>query len=423
MNILFLTHYYLPEGNAAASRVSALATRWVKQGHKVTIVTCVPNAPKGKIYEGYKNKYTKENIDGVEVVRIKTYIAANKGTVRRIASYVSYMVSAVWNCLFMKKPDVMIATSPHFFCGWAGVLLHWIRRFPFILEIRDIWPESIQAVGAKIPKPIIFVLEIMEKIMYKSAKHIVTVGDGYKNRLIEKDVTENKISVIMNGVDSSQFFPKEKRSIDVWKNGGIEIANGNYWLTTEDWKGKFIVSYIGTIGMACGLKVVINAAKILKEKKLDDIAFVLVGDGAIKDELEKEAKNDNLENIIFMGLRPKKEIVDWINLSDVSLVHLIKTDLFKTVMPSKIFESAACKIPILIGVDGFAKQFVETANAGIYFEPENVEKLVNAVLKFYNDRNLIKELGENAYNNIALKYNRDNQATKYLEVMNSVINK
>ncbi|MBO7611917.1 MAG: glycosyltransferase family 4 protein [Elusimicrobia bacterium] len=408
MNILFLTHYYLPEGNAAASRVSALATRWVKQGHKVTIVTCVPNAPKGKIYEGYKNKYTKENIDGVEVVRIKTYIAANKGTVKRILNYISYMVSAVWNCLFMKKPDVMIATSPHFFCGWAGVLLHWIRRFPFILEIRDIWPESIQAVGAKIPKPIIFVLEIMEKIMYKSAKHIVTVGDGYKSRLIEKNVAENKISVIMNGVDSTNFYPKEKN---------------NSLLEEFSIKNKFVISYIGTIGMACGLKVVINAAKILKEKKLDDISFMLVGDGAIKDELEQEVKNTKLDNIIFTGLRPKKEIVDWINLSDVSLVHLKKTDLFKTVMPSKIFESAACKIPILIGVDGFARQFVETANAGIYFEPENVDGLVNAIVKFYNDKKLIKELGENAFNNIALKYNRDNQAAKYLEVMNSVISK
>lgn len=408
MNILFLTHYYLPEGNAAASRVSALATRWVKQGHKVTIVTCVPNAPKGKIYEGYKNKYTKENIDGVEVVRIKTYIAANKGTVKRILNYISYMVSAVWNCLFMKKPDVMIATSPHFFCGWAGVLLHWIRRFPFILEIRDIWPESIQAVGAKIPKPIIFVLEIMEKIMYKSAKHIVTVGDGYKSRLIEKNVAKNKISVIMNGVDSTNFYPKEKN---------------NNLLEEFNIKNKFVISYIGTIGMACGLKVVINAAKILKEKKLDDISFMLVGDGAIKDELEQEVKNTKLDNIIFTGLRPKKEIVDWINLSDISLVHLKKTDLFKTVMPSKIFESAACKIPILIGVDGFARQFVETANAGIYFEPENVDGLVNAIVKFYNDKELIKELGENAFNNIALKYNRDNQAAKYLEVMNSVISK
>jgi len=401
MNILFLTHYYLPEGNAAASRVSSLAQRWVQQGHKVTIVTCVPNAPKGIIYDDYKNKYMEETISGVKVIRIKTYIAANKGTVKRIASYISYMISAVWNCLFIKKPDIMIATSPHFFCGWAGVLIHWLRRFPFILEIRDIWPESIQAVGAKIPKPIIFVLEIMEKIMYKSAKYIVTVGEGYRQRLIEKGVPSEKISIIMNGVDSSTFFPKEKN---------------NNLLEQFNIKNKFVVSYIGTIGMACGLKVVLKAAKILKDKNLNEIVFMLVGDGAVKDELAEEAKNSKLDNIIFTGLMPKKEIVDLINLSDVSLVHLIKTDLFKTVMPSKIFESAACKVPIIIGVDGFAKQFVETAKAGIYFESENADELVNAVLKFYNNKNLIKELGENAYNNIALKYNRDSQAKEYIKI-------
>ena len=228
MNILLITHYYFPEGNAAASRVSSLAQRWVKQGHKVTVVVCAPNAPKGIIYDGYKNRYMKETIAGVKIIRIKIYIAASKGVFRRTISHISYMISAVWNCMFMKKPDIMIASSPHFFVGWAGVLLHWLRRFPFILDVRDIWPESIQAVGAKIPGPIIFILEIMEKIMYNSAKHIVAVGDGYKQRLVEKGVAENKISVVMNGVDSTTFFPKEKN---------------NTLLEEFNIKDKFIASY------------------------------------------------------------------------------------------------------------------------------------------------------------------------------------
>lgn len=409
MKILFLTHYYLPEGNAPASRVSALAKRWVEQGHDVTVITSAPNVPDGIVYDGYKNKWTsKEVIDGVNVIRIWTYIAPNKGTLKRILNYVSYMFSAFIHCLFMKKPDVMIATSPQFFCGWAGVLLHWFRRFAFVLEIRDIWPESMSAVNAGLPGPLLKVIGIMEKIMYRSARHIVTVGDGYVGKLIERGVPENKISVVMNGVDQSLFYPRPV-------NG--ELLE-KYGLT-----GKFICSYVGTIGMACGLKTVLDAAEILKKQNNDHIRFVLVGDGAVKADLESEAKQRNLDNIIFTGRRPKNEIPDWIASSNINLVHLKKSDLFTTVMPSKIFESAGCGRPVLMGVDGFAKKLVMDAGMGIDIEPENPQEMVDALLSVAADPELEKRLGENGLNNIVPRYNRDSQAEKYLDILNTVLNR
>ena len=406
MKILFLTHYYLPEGNAPASRVSALAKRWVEQGHDVTVVTSAPNVPDGIVYDGYKNKWTSEEVmDGVKVIRIWTYIAPNKGTIKRILNYVSYMFSAFIHCLFMKKPDVMIATSPQFFCGWAGVLLHWFRRFAFVLEIRDIWPESMSAVNAGLPGPLLKVIGIMEKIMYRSARHIVTVGDGYVGKLIERGVPENKISVVMNGVDQSLFYPRPV-------NG--ELLE-KYGLT-----GKFICSYVGTIGMACGLKTVLDAAEILKKQNNDHIRFVLVGDGAVRTDLESEAKQRNLDNIIFTGRRPKNEIPDWIASSNINLVHLKKSDLFTTVMPSKIFESAGCGRPVLMGVDGFAKKLVMDAGMGIDIEPENPQEMVDALLSVAADPELEKRLGENGLNNIVPRYNRDSQAEKYLDILNTV---
>ncbi len=406
MKILFLTHYYLPEGNAPASRVSALAKRWVEQGHDVTVVTSAPNVPDGIVYDGYKNKWTsKEVIDGVKVIRIWTYIAPNKGTIKRIFNYVSYMFSAFIHCLFIKKPDVMIATSPQFFCGWAGVLLHWFRRFAFVLEIRDIWPESMSAVNAGLPGPLLKVIGIMEKIMYRSARHIVTVGDGYVGKLIERGVPENKISVVMNGVDQSLFYPRPVN---------VELLE-KYGLT-----GKFICSYVGTIGMACGLKTVLDAAEILKKQNNDHIRFVLVGDGAVRTDLESEAKQRNLDNIIFTGRRPKNEIPDWIASSNINLVHLKKSDLFTTVMPSKIFESAGCGRPVLMGVDGFAKKLVMDAGMGIDIEPENPQEMVDALLSVAADPELEKRLGENGLNNIVPRYNRDSQAEKYLDILNTV---
>lgn len=407
MNILFLSHYYFPEGNAAATRVSALASRWVKMGHKVTVVTCAPNVPNGKVYSGYKNKYTLEDVEGVKVIRIKTFIAANKGAFKRILNFLSYMFSAFFTCLFMKKPDIMIATSPQFFCGFCGTLLKWFRGFPFVLEIRDIWPESISAVGAKVPGIGLKFISVLEKLMYKSALHIVTVGEGYKQKLTkERGVPENKISIIMNGVDSTLYYPGPKDK-ELLKQYNLE--------------GKFICSYIGTIGMACGLKVVLEAAKILKTKGKNDIVFLLIGGGATKEDLENQAKAEHLDNILFLGLQPKNKIASWVNTSDVTMAHLIKTDLFKTVMPSKIFESAGCAKPILLGVQGFAEKFVKDNSCGLCFEPENAQDLVEKLLQLYENKDLCKTLGENGLKNIATKYNRDSQAKKYIEILNDYV--
>lgn len=406
MKILFLTHYYLPEGNAPASRVSALAKRWVEQGHNVTVITSAPNVPDGIVYDGYKNRWTSEEvIDGVKVIRIWTYIAPNKGTIKRILNYVSYMFSAFIHCLFMKKPDVMIATSPQFFCGWAGVLLHWFRRFAFVLEIRDIWPESLSAVNAGLPGPLLKIIGIMEKIMYRSARHIVTVGDGYVGKLMERGVPENKISVVMNGVDQSLFYPRPVNH-ELLAQYGVD--------------GKFICSYVGTIGMACGLQTVLEAAEILKKQNNDHVRFILVGDGAVKAELEAEAKQKNLDNVIFTGRRPKNEIPDWIASSNINLVHLKKSDLFTTVMPSKIFESAGCGRPVLMGVDGFAKKLVMDAGMGIDIEPENPESMVEGLLTVVSDPELESRLGKSGLNNIIPKYNRDSQAEKYLTLLHNI---
>lgn len=407
MKILFLTHYYPPEGNAPASRVSSLVLRWVKEGHEVTVLTCAPNVPDGVVYKGYENRWRQtESVDGVTIIRVWTYIAPNKGTARRIANYLSFMFSSAWHGLWLKKPDIIIATSPQFFCGWSGVLLHWLRRIPFILEIRDIWPESISAVEVGIPAFMLRIIEVMEKIMYRSADHIVTVGQGYVEKLVERKVPAAKISVIMNGVDKTLFYPRSPVP---------ELL--------KQWKldGKFICSYVGTIGMACGLLTVLEAAAQLKAINRNDIILVLVGDGAQREALETEAKLRSLDNVIFTGRRPKSEIPDWISSSNVNLVHLKKTDLFTTVMPSKIFESAGCARPVLLGVEGFSRNLVMEAEAGIPMEPENAADMVKGLITLADDPELCRRLGDNAFRNIAARYDRDTQAKDYLSILNKYL--
>ena len=415
MKILFFSHYYTPEGNAPATRVSALCERWVRAGHDVTVVTGVPNVPNGIVYEGYRNERKSEVINGVKVERVKTYIAANKGVVKRMLNYVTFFLSALWTGVRLEKPDVVIATSPQIFCGYAGVWYKRVRRVPLVIEIRDIWPESMFAVGAKVPRLGIWALEQIEKAMYRCCDRLVTVGEGYRLRLREKGVPEEKMSVVMNGTDLEVYSPREKNA-ELLKRYGLE--------------GKFVVSYIGTVGMACGLEVVLEAAEKVSgfwfqvsgdEGNANEISFVIVGDGAYREKLEAEAKRRRLDNVVFTGRQPKSSMPDWVSSSDASLVHLKKTELFTTVMPSKIFESAGCKRPIIMGVDGFAKKLVMDAEAGLDMQPENAESLVECVKRLVEDPALRCKLGENAYNNIAKVYNRDQQASDYLSILNRTV--
>jgi glycosyltransferase involved in cell wall biosynthesis len=403
MRILFFSHYFPPEGNAPASRTHENCKRWIRAGHHVTVITCAPNVPDGKIYEGYKNKlYQKEVIDGINVIRVWTYITANKGTIRRIINFLSYMFSAVFFCLFVKKPDVIIATSPQFFCGWAGVIASRMRRVPLVLEIRDIWPESIVVVGAMKNKKLLRILEWLEIKMYHAAERIVTVGQGYKQKLIEKGVSDELISVITNGYDSEIFYPRES-----------DIEFRRMYKTNNE----FICSYIGTIGMACGLEVVLEAAKILKVHRRNNIKFLLVGSGAVKEQLQRQAAEAKLDNVVFVDRQDKNVIPDFLSVTDACLVHLKKTELFKTVLPSKLFEAAAMAQPIILGVEGSAAQFVTDANAGICIEPENAEQLAQAVEYLSDNPYVCRSFGKSGYEYVTKYYNRDMLASKYIDMI------
>ena len=409
MRILFFSHYFPPEVNAPASRTYENARRWVGAGHSVTVITSAPNCPDGVVFEGYKNRLSqRETIEGIDVRRVWTYIAPNKGTFRRIANFVSYMVTATIYSLVIRKPDVIIATSPQFFCGWAGVLASFIKRSPFILEIRDLWPESIVAVGAMNNPNIIRFLELLEKIMYRAADHIVTVGAGYRDRLVEKGVQTEDISIVMNGVDNHLFTPRQTNNT-LKEKWGLD--------------GSFVCSYIGTLGMACGLDIVLDAARTLKTAGDSGIRFMLVGDGAAREALEHRAKEEGLDNIVFTGRQPREMMPEFLAISDVCLIHLKKTPLFTSVMPSKIFEAAAMEKPVINGVKGFAAEFVSDAGAGINIEPENSGQLIAALMQLKRSPETRREFGQNGREFVTTQYNRDALADDYLDIIAAAVDK
>lgn len=372
MHILFLTHYFPPEVNAPATRTFEHASRWVEQGHEVTVITCAPNCPTGKVFDGYRNAWrAEETVNGIRVIRVWSYLTANKGFAKRSLNFLSYMVTAVWCALWLRKVDLVVATSPQFFCGWAGVLCHWLKRWPFVLEIRDIWPESIVTVGAMKRSPLMAVLEWLELRMYAAADHIVTVGNGYRDQLLDRKVPREKISVIPNGVDVRRFQPQPpNRELRARWNGDR----------------KFVCAYIGTVGMAHGLDVVLQAAELLKQSHREDVQFWIVGDGAERAALEQAAKDRHLTSITFTGMIAKQEIDDVLASCDACLVHLRGTELFGTVIPSKVFETMAMNTPIIMGVRGQAQDIVLDGRGGVAMTPDDPQSLLDGIETIRRDR-------------------------------------
>jgi UDP-N-acetylmuramyl pentapeptide phosphotransferase/UDP-N-acetylglucosamine-1-phosphate transferase/glycosyltransferase involved in cell wall biosynthesis len=402
-DVLFFTHYFPPEGNAPANRVHALCRHWLRGGESVRVVTCAPNVPDGKVYDGHRNALWQwDRVDGIATLRVWTYLAPNKGTARRIANFLSYLASASIAGLLMRRPDVVIATSPQFFCGWAGVIVSWLRGVPFILEIRDIWPESIATVGAMRNGRLLRLLEALERRMYAAATHIVTVGEGYRDELCRKGVPSAKITVIPNGVDQEVFQPR-RADAALRARWGLD--------------GRFVCAYVGTIGMASGLDVVLRAAAQLAARQRHDIHFLIAGDGAVREELEAEAARAGLSNVTFTGRLDKALIPALLASVDVALVHLKKRDLFTTVMPSKIFEAAAMAKPIILGVEGYAAELVQRAGCGICIEPENEAELIAAVEQLIDTPAFGATLGRAGRDYFVRRFDRAALAGDYLELI------
>ncbi|ACV36511.1 glycosyltransferase family 4 protein [Accumulibacter sp.] len=403
MHILFLTDNFPPEVNAPASRTFEHCREWVKAGNQVTVITCVPNFPMGRVYDGYRNKvWQAGDMDGIRVVRVWSYITANEGFVKRILDYQSFMVAATLSALFVRHVDVVIGTSPHFFTVCAAWVVSVLKRVPFVFELRDLWPESIKAVGAMQDSAAIRWLERLEMFLYRKASLIVTVTHSFRDRLIARGISSGKISVVTNGVDMSRFrrMPKDQGLV-----AELGIA------------GKFVAGYVGTHGMAHHLETILDAAeKLCAEGLGEDIHLVLLGDGARKGALKQDARRRGLSNVTFVDSVPKDQVARYWSVLDVSIIHLRKTDLFTTVIPSKLFECMGMGLPVLHGVAGESADIVRMEDVGIAFEPENSAQLVLYLKLLRQDRQAYEHYRSNCFV-AAEKYDRKILAVKMVELL------
>ncbi len=370
MRILFISHYFPPEVNAPASRTHEHCRAWVKAGHDVTVVTGVPNHPRGVLFEGYRNRLVQEErIDGIRVLRTWMYLAANEGFGARIANYLSFAIAAVLASFKADRPDVVIATSPQFFAGIAGMAVSRLRRRPFILEIRDLWPESIVQLDQLRPGALLTALEWMESILYRSAAGIVVNTRSFMGHIEERGVPRERMELVYNGIDPDQFRPQPKDD-SLLRRHGIE--------------NKYVVAYIGTVGLAHGVDSLVAAAERLRSSS--DIHFLIIGDGAARAALAETISERGLRNVTILGLRPRTEIPSWIASVDVLTVLLRDRSIFRSVIPSKIFEFLAQERPVVVATPpGEFRELIEKADVARAIEAEEPDALVDAILDCRDD--------------------------------------
>ena len=395
MHVLVVTDNFAPERNAPAVRTFAHAKRWVAAGTEVTVVTSAPNFPAGVVQPPYRNRlFQRERMEGVEVARVWTYLAPNSGVVRRSLDFLSFAVSGFFAGLW-QPADVIMATSPQLLAGVSGALLAWVRRKPWLLEVRDLWPDSLVALDMMRERhPLVRLLRMVENKLYRSAARIVTTNAGLRERLVARGVPGEKIGVVPNGVDAALFSPRPAPA----------ALMAQYGLN-----GRFVVGYIGTQGLAHDLQSVVKAAQ-----KLRDVAFLFVGDGAQHQPLVGLVARLKLDNFHFVRTVPAEEVPDHIACCDVLLVPMKRTGILSDTMPSKIFEIAAMERPVVIAAEGIAADLIAAHHAGLAVEPENVAALTAAIQRLRDEPGLADAMRSGA-RALAADHSRDRFAAAMLD--------
>ncbi len=398
MRILVLTDRFTPEISAPSFRLMEHAKVWRQAGEEVTVVTCAPNSPRGVVFPGYRNRaYQTEVLEGVPVIRLWTYMTANQGTVKRTLDYASYLASVAVQGGRLPEADVILASSPPFFVALAGWVLARRQRCPWVFELRDLWPASIKAVGVSKSRALDLV-ERVELALYGDAARVLCLTRSFREDLLSRGVAPDKIDVVTNGVDA-EFFDRASVTFDARARLGIG-------------REAFLGGYIGTTGLAHGLTTLLDAAERLRDRP--DVHLLILGEGAERAKLEADARARGLGHVHFRDNVPHGEIPSYLAALDVSIVHLRPDPLFRTVIPSKIFESMAMGVPILMAVEGESADIVAECGAGLCIPSGDAGAMARALTGLAADREGRQAMGRRGAEAVRARYSRRRLAEEAL---------
>ena len=408
MRVLYLSQYFPPEVGATQTRAYEMAQGLLRAGHRVTMITEVPNHPEGIIRPEYRGRFwVRETLDGIDVIRVWVKTSPVKTARTRLVFYTTFMLNAILAGLILARGryDIIYATSPPLFVGGAALVLSYLRRIPMVFEVRDLWPESAAAMGELNNPHFIRWATWLEEWCYRHASHIIVVTRGFRKRLIERGFPASRINVIPNGANTELFRPRPEAGRRVRQELGLD--------------DKFVVVYAGLHGIAQGLETAFYAARLLSDDPR--IRFLFIGDGPRKAALVEMKAELGLSNVVMLDARPREEIPDYLSAADVALVPLRRVAPFRITIPSKMFDAWACGCPVILAVDGEARAVLERAQAGLFAEPESAEALAKAILSLAGNRPLCREYGANGRRFVEKYYSRQAQARRLADLLEMLV--
>jgi glycosyltransferase involved in cell wall biosynthesis len=404
LRIVMLTHYFPPEVGAPQARLYELARRAAAAGHTVTVVTGFPNYPTGVIPAGYRGRFRmEEEMDGIRVIRTWVHATPNRGFVRRILNHLSFAFSSLTAMGMLGSADVFFVESPPLFTGLAALAYRRLKRAPYIFNVSDIWPQSAVELGAVRNRFAIRLTEMLEMHLYRKAARVSVVTPGMVERLANRGVPREKLFLLTNGVNTLVFKPATP-NMELARSLGLDRRK--------------VFLYAGTHGMAQGLGTVLDAAKQTKNL---DVLYVLAGEGAEKDALIRRAQSEGIANIKFLPNQPKQTMPDLLNLAYATIIPLRRLDLFKSALPSKMFESMATAKPIVASLWGEAADLIESAGCGIVVAPEDAAGMRDAVERLAADPALARRLGEKGRQHVQAHFDRELTAGRFLELLQETV--
>ncbi len=400
MRILLIHQAFASPNEPGGTRHYELAIQTIKQGHEFTIVASDLSYLTGKSAVDKTGMVTKQDINGIRVLRAYTYPSLHRSFVWRVVSFLSFMLTSIWAGLRAGDVDLVIGTTPPIFQTISAWLVSALRRKPFLLEVRDLWPEFAIGMGVLHNPILIWTSRKLEAFLYARANHILVNSPAYRDYLMTKGVAEQKISLIANGVDVGMFRP---------------ALRGETFRERWNLDNAFVVTYAGALGIANDIPTILRAAQHLQDNSR--VRFLVVGDGKERTELEQLSKQLGLQNVIFTGSVPKSQMQDVLAATDVCVATLQNIPMFRTTYPNKVFDYMAAGRPTILGIDGVIREVIEAANGGIAIPPGNDVALADAVVKLLDDPSLVAQMGANAREYVIQHFDRQQQAQRFVALL------